>query len=90
MKIGLLQLLARTITYDEFAEKHGFKDRNGFANAFANAVRAGQVIRYCKIESGGEEDDDRIVFEFGRPDPALAPFVSKHAKPPSASSGRGD
>jgi hypothetical protein len=56
--IGILQLLAGTISYQEFAERHGFNERNSLGNAFANAVRAGRVIRNCKIESGGEEDDD--------------------------------
>jgi hypothetical protein len=74
--IGVLQLLAGNISYDEFAHRHGFNDRNAFANAVSN----GRVIRDCKIESGGEEDDDWITFEFGRPDPALAPFVSNRAK----------
>lgn len=75
--IGILQLLAGNISYDEFAERHGFEDRRGFGNAFANAVRTGRVIRNCKIESSSETDDDWIVFEFGKPDPALAPFVSQ-------------
>jgi hypothetical protein len=78
--IGVLQLLAGTISFDEFSKRHGFEERNSLGNAFANAVRAGRVIRNCKIESGGEEDDDWITFEFGHADPALAPFVAKRVK----------
>jgi hypothetical protein len=68
--IGILQLLAGTISYSDFAKAHGFEQHN----TFANAVRNGRVILNCKIESGGEEDDDWITFEFGNADPALAPF----------------
>jgi PIN domain nuclease of toxin-antitoxin system len=83
--IGVLQLLAGTISYDEFAKAHGFENRN----AFANAVRNGRVIRNCKIESGGEEDDDWITFEFGDPDPALAPFTAERSNSKSASGRSG-
>ena len=33
-----------------------------------------EVIQDCKIESGGEEDDDWIRFEFGQPDPTITRF----------------
>jgi len=77
--VALQQLLAGTISYSDFAKAHGFDERN----PFANAARAGRVIRNCKIESGGEEDDDWITFEFSDPDPALAPFARGRAKPQS-------
>jgi len=83
--ISVLQLLAGTISYDDFAKAHGFENRN----AFANAVRNGRVIRNCKIESGGEENDDWITFDFGEPDPALAPFAVNRVKSTSASGGSG-
>ncbi len=47
------------------------------------------MIRNCKIESGGEEDDDWITFEFGEADPALAPFAVNRVRSNSAFGGSG-
>ena len=77
--IGVLQLLAGNIGFADFAKAHGFDERN----AFALASKAGRTIRNCRIESGGEEDDEYIVFEFGDADPALAPFKAKPGTPSS-------
>ena len=73
--ITVLQLLAGTLDYTDFARAHEFDKRN----PFANAVRSGRTLKNCRIESSGEEDDDWITFEFGDPDPALARFVVKGA-----------
>jgi hypothetical protein len=74
--ITVLQLLAGTLDYADFVAAHDLDKRN----PFANAVRNGRTIRNCRIESGGEEDDDWITFEFGDKDPALARFAVKRAE----------
>jgi len=66
--ISALQLFAGKLDYASFAAAHGFGQRN----PFADALHEGRVIRNCKIETGGEEDDDWITFEFGEPDAAVA------------------
>jgi hypothetical protein len=71
---ALQELLAGVISYDRFAEAHGWEGGQG--NMFLGNLTSGQLFVSARIDSGvnENEDDDWIVFEFGAPDPAVSPF----------------
>jgi hypothetical protein len=70
---AVLELLAGTMTYDRFAEAHGWTE--GQFNLFKSRLASGQLFRSARIECLGiTQDDDWLEFEFGPPDPAISPF----------------
>ena len=72
---AVLELLAGAMTYERFAEVHGWSD--GEFHMFRSRLASGQLFQSARIENLGErEDDDWLVFEFGPPDPAISEFRS--------------
>jgi hypothetical protein len=72
----VLDLLAGKITYEDFPD--AYKDY------FINMAVEGRLFAEARIEKDDyEKDDDWLVFRFGRPDPAVAPYAAppKRAKP---------
>jgi hypothetical protein len=75
---GLLELLAGTVSQEDFLKAHGFiesEDTRHAINAFQRALKSGRLISNVSIENVGSADDDWIIFEFGEPDPAVLPFA---------------
>lgn len=70
--ITILQLLAGQLDYATFEKTYQFDGKIG--NPFARALDSRRVIAHCSIEQTPDEDDDWLTFEFGEPDPAIAPF----------------
>lgn len=79
---AVLELLAGTQSYVDFASAHGWDERQ--SNFFKHKLASGQLFKSVRIESPGQEhDDDWIDFEFGPPDPAITPFrILGREKPP--------
>lgn len=70
---AVLELLAGAMTYERFAEVHGWS--KGQFNMFRSRLESGHLFRSAKIESlGTNRDDDWLEFEFGPPDPAISAF----------------
>lgn len=70
---AVLELLAGSMTYERFAEVHGWTE--GQFNMFRSRLSSGQLFRSAGIEClAPGEDDDWLVFEFGPPDPAISAF----------------
>lgn len=70
---AVLELLAGAMTYERFAEIHGWAE--GQFNMFRSCLESGRLFRSAKIESlGADQDDDWLEFEFGPPDPAISAF----------------
>lgn len=70
---AVLELLAGAMSYERFAEVHGWND--GQFDTFKSRLASGQLFRSARIEySGPDEDDDWLEFEFGPPDPAISAF----------------
>lgn len=70
---AVLELLAGTMTYERFAEVHGWTD--GQSNMFRSRLTSGRLFKSAKIEGqGSDRDDDWLEFEFGSPDPAISAF----------------
>lgn len=70
---AVLELLAGAMTYDRFADVHGWTD--GQFNMFRSHLASGQLFRAARIERlGPGQDDDWLEFEFGPPDPATSAF----------------
>jgi hypothetical protein len=70
-------LLAGTVSQEEFFKAHGFvksAENRHALNAFQDAVLNGRLIGNVSFERVENADDDWISFEFGDPDPAVAPF----------------
>jgi hypothetical protein len=70
---GIQQLLAGQITNAEFAEAHGWSGQGANSNPFLAALGRGEMIKFAKVESGGDRDDDWLEFEFAR-DAAVSDF----------------
>lgn len=70
---AVLELLAGAMSYERFAEVHGWTE--GRFNMFRSRLASGQIVRSARIEclSPGQ-DDDWLEFEFGPPDPAISAF----------------
>jgi len=68
----LLELMAGRLDQKQFVREHGI----GGSNFFDHKLKRGELIVKTSIERRPEEDDDWIVFEFGEPDVAVAPFTS--------------
>ena len=52
----------------------------GAANFFDLRLNRGELITGASVERAPDEDDDWITFEFGKPDPAVAPFSEPTSK----------
>lgn len=75
---ALLALLAGRIPQEKFLKDHGLisSERHRDAiNLFELNLREGRLISEIRIEKSSDEDDDRIIIEFGNPDPAISPFA---------------
>lgn len=74
---AVLELLAGAMTYERFAEIHGWSE--GRFDIFKSRLAAGQLFRSAKIDRLGiGQDDDWLEFEFGQPDPAISAFRLAH------------
>jgi len=70
---AVLELLAGTLTYEQFAAAHRWDE--GEFNMFKEKLASGRLFKSASVESLGENrDDDWLEFAFGQPDPALSPF----------------
>jgi hypothetical protein len=64
----VLDLLAGKTSYEEFPEE--YKDY------FRKMAAEGRLFAEARVEKDEhEKDDDWLVFRFGRPDPAVTPYV---------------
>ncbi len=68
--VKLLRILSGELTLDEFCRDHGLP-----ANPFKAALMGFQCIKSIRVEPVADRDDDRVIIEFGPPDPAFGPFV---------------
>lgn len=74
---AVLELLAGAITYERFAEVHGWTE--GRFDFFRSRLNSGQLFISAKIENlGAGADDDWLEFEFGPPDAAISEFSLRH------------
>ena len=70
---AVLELLAGAMTYERFADVHGWTE--GRFDMFRSRLASGQLFRSARIESlGPGQDDDWLELEFGPPDPAISTF----------------
>ena len=75
---ALLELLSGKVSQQEFLELHDFT-REGLPakttrNPFRLALGNSQMFSKISLKKSDSKDDDWITFEFGEPDPAVAPF----------------
>jgi hypothetical protein len=76
----LLDLLTGRLDQKRFAENHDM----GSGNIFSIFQSQGKMIKRAEVEHRPEEDDDWVILEFSRDDPA----VSKFRMPKSTRSGQ--
>ena len=70
---AVLELLAGAMTYERFADVHGWTE--GRFDMFRSRLASGQLFRSARIERlGPGQDDDWLELEFGPPDPAISTF----------------
>jgi hypothetical protein len=75
---GLLALLSGRVSQEKFLKDHGLipsETHKDAINLFEQNLREGRLIDSIRIEKSSDEDDDRIIIEFGNPDPAISPFA---------------
>lgn len=78
---GLLELLSGRVNQNKFLQDHCFAptpERPDNRNHFDLKLKEGKLITDVRLEKSTDKDDDWIVFEFGKPDPAIHPFVLPH------------
>ena len=81
----LLDLLAGRLDQRRFAEHH---DAGGGTNIFSIFRSQGRMITAASVEHSPEEDDDRVILQFGAGDPAVSKFrVPKSAQSKQAEQG---
>jgi hypothetical protein len=68
----LMQYLAGEIDRQEFRD--ALHDANEVLPVFARRLKNGQLVTNIALCREPTEDDDWVVFQFGEPDPALAPI----------------
>jgi hypothetical protein len=68
----LLDVLCGRLSQKRFNEHYRYG--NGQEGVFENLVRTGSLIESARVERKPSEDDDEIIFTFGRPDPASSAF----------------
>jgi len=75
---ALHELLAGTVSCEEFMRKHRFVEEDGRPdiNPFAGFLNEGRMISAIHVDASDEEDDDWLVFEFGERDAAISKFRS--------------
>lgn len=71
----LMEYLAGRISQAEFVAIHG--GNRGLVTLFEQKLRLGQLLVEAEIRHEPERDDDWVLFRFGPPDPAAAPFKPK-------------
>lgn len=72
---ALLELLSGQVDPAKFFERqHNFSFGRKENNIFKLRAIEGCMFQRVRIEKCEDRDDDWIVFEFGEPDPAVAPF----------------
>ena len=75
---ALLELLSGKLSYQEWLEYHDFTrpdlPPHTTRNPFKLATSSFQLFTKVSFEKSDSKDDDWITFEFGEPDPAIAPF----------------
>ena len=72
----LLALMAGRLDQERFVKGYA----TGGANFFDLRLKRGELITSATVEHIPDEDDDWITFEFGEPDPAVAPFSEPTSK----------
>lgn len=75
---ALLALLSGRVSQEKFLKDHGLvpSERHKDAvNLFDKILCEGRLIDEIRIEKSISEDDDRIIIEFGDPDPAISKFT---------------
>lgn len=72
----LLALMAGRLDQERFVKGYS----TGAANFFDLRLNRGELITGASVERAPDEDDDWITFEFGKPDPAVAPFSEPTSK----------
>jgi len=70
---ALQRLLAGEIAVEKFIELHGW-DQPSTRNPFALMKKRGRMIGRIDVAPAAGKDDDGLIFHFGDPDPAAAPF----------------
>ena len=73
----ITELLAGVLDYRKFDEdcKARAPDRRNFMKEFfLRQLADGKMIQEIAVESSPEEDDDRIVIKYGKPDTAISKF----------------
>lgn len=75
----LLDILAGKQTVQAVFEKHS----SPLPNPFAQRLAEGRLISKVTIQHVPEHDDDRVVIEFGAPDPAISLLRSAPSQSPS-------
>lgn len=72
----LLALMAGRLDQERFVKGYA----TGGPNFFDLRLKRGELITSATVEHIPDEDDDWITFEFGEPDPAVAPFSEPTSK----------
>lgn len=84
---ALQRLLAGDLTVDEFMAAHDWNNKVPTDNPFARMSHSGRMISTIDVENAEDKDDDWLTFNFGPPDPAVAPFHLPTGLVPVAGSG---
>lgn len=80
---GLLELLSGRIEQKKFLQDHCFiptSERPTDRNPFDLKLNEGKLISNIWVEKSVNNDDDWIVFEFGKTDPAIFRFINPSEK----------
>lgn len=81
---ALLELLSGKVSQQEFLELQDFTREglppNTTRNPFKLALGKFQMFSKISLKKSDSKDDDWITFEFGEPDPAIAPFREPSAE----------
>jgi hypothetical protein len=75
---ALLALLSGRVSQEKFLKDHGLVPSERHKNAvnlFDKVLCEGRLIDEIRIEKSISEDDDKIIIEFGDPDPAISKFT---------------
>lgn len=80
---GLLELLSGRIEQSKFLQDHCFvptSERPTDRNPFDLKLNEGRLISNIWVEKSVDNDDDWIVLEFGKTDPAIFRFINPNEK----------
>ena len=73
----LMELLAGRISVEAALKEYGIDGQGGsgmHSNPFRRFLEEGRLPKDVRVSRAPDSDDDAIVFEFGAPDAAIAPF----------------